>query len=196
MDCCLLKAIDNCLHKYYFCHQNSTSHFSKIPHPVAEILLMLFGWTRTKCHLQLETSRCWIALTFFPPFAAQASKDSCWRKSVARGTGRAREFLIYAHLLAQQLGHLSEHDRANLTHLEAKGVCDGWGTTFHHCCPWLLPVSWGWHLPSLRYYCSPAVGWWWSFPTLKGYCKKHSHFQENVSLCKLVDKLLLNINII
>lgn len=103
MDCCLLKATNSCLHKYYFYHQNSTLHFSKVAHPIVESLLMLFGQISTKCHLQLETSGCWIALTFFPP-SARAGRDSSQRSSVVRGTGSAGTFSFMAICLHSSSG--------------------------------------------------------------------------------------------
>lgn len=85
---------NNWLHKYYVYHQNSSLHFSEVPHPIAEILLKLFGWIGTQCHLQLETTGCWVVLTFFFSLATWAGKDSSWGSSVVRGTHRAGSFLF------------------------------------------------------------------------------------------------------
>lgn len=190
MVCWPLKAINNCLHKYYFYHQNSTLHFSKVTHPIVEILLRLFSWISTKCHLQLETSEFWITFTFFPSSSAWAGNDSFWRSSVVTGQGAShlshlfhnwgisQNMTLKTSLILEKKGVLMVVAQPSTAAVCGFFLCDGDDTC----------LLWGTTAPQLLADDDHSLLW--------KDAVNQTDFQENVSLHNLVDKLLLNINII
>lgn len=155
---------------------------------------MLFGLIITKCHLQLESSGCWIALTFFPPFAAQAGKDSSWRGPAARGTGRTGNVPYVLICLHSSLG-ICQNRCLQTSHILRKSSLWWLG----HNLPLLLSTVSSCVMGMMTLAFSEVLllpSCWLMMIVPYSHIVKQSHFQENVSPCKLVHKLFSNINIV